>query len=253
MGVSRCWVVDYDAVVGGSQTRCPSLVEVAWLGCAAAAVSWADRRGLRGARRPGGHGDDVGKAGGIGAQGGRADPRGQDQPVCCRWGPPSGHPLQQGDAVLGLGPSHGQRSVDRPLPTVRGGPAPNSRARARGAVTAARGASVYSVVAQAGHSPGPRGATSLKRRRRFLKGSPRALAQPWGWWPAPRPALPTQNRSPAARPCHEDASALSMIVCRRRLRCRAVVGMPVRAGDAGLYVPSANGPSSGCDRRNVAA
>jgi hypothetical protein len=27
----------------------PSLVEVAWLGCAATAVSWADRRGLRGA------------------------------------------------------------------------------------------------------------------------------------------------------------------------------------------------------------
>jgi hypothetical protein len=42
-------VVDYGAVVAGSQTRCPSLVEVAWLGCAATAVSWADRRGLRGA------------------------------------------------------------------------------------------------------------------------------------------------------------------------------------------------------------
>jgi hypothetical protein len=46
-------VVDYDAVVAGSQTRCPLLGEVAWLGCAVTAVSWADRRGLRGAwQRP---------------------------------------------------------------------------------------------------------------------------------------------------------------------------------------------------------
>jgi hypothetical protein len=42
-------VVDYDAAVAGSQTRCPLLVEVAGLGCAATAVLWADRRGLRGA------------------------------------------------------------------------------------------------------------------------------------------------------------------------------------------------------------
>jgi len=49
VGEPPAGVVDYDAVVAGSQTRCPSLVEVAWLGCAATAVSWADRRGLRGA------------------------------------------------------------------------------------------------------------------------------------------------------------------------------------------------------------
>jgi hypothetical protein len=42
-------VVDYGTVVAGSQTRCPLLVEVAGLGCAATAASWADRRGLRGA------------------------------------------------------------------------------------------------------------------------------------------------------------------------------------------------------------
>ena len=46
-------VVDYGAVVAGSKTRCPLLAEVAGLGCVAMAVSWADRRGLRGAwQRP---------------------------------------------------------------------------------------------------------------------------------------------------------------------------------------------------------
>jgi hypothetical protein len=53
VGEPSAGVVDYDAVVAGSQTRCSSLVEVAWLGCAATAVSWADRRGWRGAwQRP---------------------------------------------------------------------------------------------------------------------------------------------------------------------------------------------------------
>jgi hypothetical protein len=53
VGEPPAGVVDYDAAVAGSKTRCPSLAEVAWLGCAAMAVSWADRRGLRGAwQRP---------------------------------------------------------------------------------------------------------------------------------------------------------------------------------------------------------
>jgi len=49
VGEPPLMVVDYDAVVAGSKTRCPLLVEVAGLGCAATAVLWADRRGLRGA------------------------------------------------------------------------------------------------------------------------------------------------------------------------------------------------------------
>ena len=53
VGEPPAGVVDYGAVVAGSKTRCPLLAEVAGLGCAAMAVSWADRRGLRGAwQRP---------------------------------------------------------------------------------------------------------------------------------------------------------------------------------------------------------
>jgi hypothetical protein len=47
VGEPPAGVVDDDAVVAGSQARCPSLVGVAWLGGAVTAVSWADRRGLR--------------------------------------------------------------------------------------------------------------------------------------------------------------------------------------------------------------
>jgi hypothetical protein len=42
-------VVDYGAVVAGSKARCPLQVGVAGRGRAAAAVSWADRRGLQAA------------------------------------------------------------------------------------------------------------------------------------------------------------------------------------------------------------
>ena len=69
---------------------------------------------------------------------------------------------------------------------------------ARGTVTAARRASVYPEVAQARHSPCRRGATSLKRRRRFL-GFASGAGPAMGVVASPGARPPTQNRSPAAR------------------------------------------------------